>query len=213
MTMRPLILCSLALGLAGACAAQQFELGAAGGFGFSTDATVKRGSDSATAGLKPGPAFGVFVVQNMYKHLGGEIRYTFQMDDLKVSRGGSEATFTGQTHALHYDLLYLAGSRDSRVRPFVAAGGGVKVYRGTGGQHASQNLGQFVALTQTQEIKPLISFGGGVKMKLGGRLNLHVEARDYLTPFPTKVIAPVPPSTVGGWVHDFVPLVGLSFGF
>jgi hypothetical protein len=127
MTMRPLILCSFALGLAGACAAQQYELGASGGFGFSTNATVTRGSDSATAGLKPGAAFGVFVVQNMYKHLGGEVRYTFQMDDLKVSQGGTEATFSAQTHALHYDLLYLAGGRDARVRPFIAAGGGVKV--------------------------------------------------------------------------------------
>jgi Outer membrane protein beta-barrel domain len=211
--MRPLILCSFALGLAGACAAQQYELGASGGFGFSTDATVKRGSDTAEAGLKPGPVLSVFVVQNMYKHLGGEIRYSYQMDDLKVSSAGTEATFSAQTHSLHYDLLYLAGDRDSRVRPFVAVGGGVKVYRGTGAQHATQNLGQFVALTQTQEIKPLISFGGGVKMKLSGRLYLHVEARDYLTPFPTKVIAPVPPSTVSGWVHDFVPLVGISMGF
>jgi hypothetical protein len=213
MTMRPLILCSFALGLAGACAAQQWELGASGGFDYSLDKTVKRGSDTAKAGFKPGLALGVFVVQNMYKHLSGEIRYTFQMDDLKVSSGGSEATFSGQSHALHYDLLYLTGGKDSRVRLFAAAGGGVKIYRGTGDQHATQNLGQFVALTQTQEIKPLISFGGGVKMKLSGRISLHLEARDYLTPFPTKVIAPVPPSTVGGWVHDFVPLIGISIGF
>lgn len=211
--MRPLILCSLALGLAGACAAQQWELGAAGGFGFSTDATVSRGADSAKAGLKPGAAFGVFIVQNMYKHISGEVRYTFQMDDLKVSSGGTEATFTGQSHSLHYDLLYMAGGKDARVRPFIAVGGGVKVYRGTGEQHATQNLSQFVALTKTQEIKPLISFGGGVKMKLSGRVYIHIEARDYLTPFPAKVIAPVPPSTVSGWVHDFVPLVGVSMGF
>jgi hypothetical protein len=176
MTMRPLILCSFALGLAGACAAQQWELGASGGFGYSLDKTVNRGSDTAEAGFKPGPAAGVFVVQNMYKHLSGEIRYTFQKDDLKVSSAGTEATFSGQSHALHYDLLYLTGGKDSRVRLFAAA-------------------------------------GGGVKMKLSGRIFLHLEARDYLTPFPTKVIAPVPPSTVGGWVHDFVPLIGISIGF
>jgi hypothetical protein len=42
---------------------------------------------------------------------------------------------------------------------------------------------------------------------------LQAEFRDYLTPAPKQVIAPVGASKLGGWVHDFVPLVGLSFGF
>jgi hypothetical protein len=211
--MRSAILCSFALGLAGVCAAQQWEVGASGGFDFATEATVKRGTETGKTGLKPGPSVGVFVVQNMYKHIGGEFRYTFGMSDFKVSSGGTEATFSGQTHSIHYDILYLTGSKDARVRAFLAAGGGIRVYRGTGEQHAQQNLGQFIALTKTQQIKPLISFGGGVKMRLSHRVYLHLEARDYLTPFPSNVLAPVPPSTVSGWIHDIVPMVGISVGY
>jgi hypothetical protein len=76
-----------------------------------------------------------------------------------------------------------------------------------------QDLIQYAALTHTEQVEPLVTFGGGVKVKVGRRTFLYVEGRDYLTPFPTKVVAPVPPSKLGGWLHDFVPMVGLSFSF
>jgi hypothetical protein len=50
-------------------------------------------------------------------------------------------------------------------------------------------------------------------MKLGRRWCLHLEALDYLTRFPTQVVTPVPPSKLGGWLHDIVPMLGLSIGF
>jgi hypothetical protein len=34
---------------------------------------------------------------------------------------------------------------------------------------------------------------------------------DYLTPFPKEVITPNPPSKVSGWIHDIVPMFGLSY--
>ncbi len=202
-----------ALALAAPIFAQQWELGGAGGVGVYTNKTVTRGSASATAGFKTGAAFGAFVAQNIYEHLGGEFRYTFQFDDLKVSSGSQEATFSGLSHAVHYDLLFYGAGRAAAIRPFLAAGGGVKVYRGTGKEVVSQPLGNFALLTKTQEVKGLISVGGGVRVKVGGRAFLYLEARDYMTPFPTQVIAPAPGAKLSGWVHDFVPMLGLSAGF
>lgn len=211
--MRILAAGCFALALSAGCLAQQFEIGATGGLGVYKNVTVTHDSQSAKAGFKPGPVVGAFVSQDLYEHLAGEFRYTFQFDSLKVSSGGAETTFRGQTHAVHYDLLLLAGKREAPMRPFVAAGGGIKVYRGTGPQHAEQPLGQFAALTHTQEVKGLITFGGGVRMKLGARTFLYAEALDYLTPFPSQVVAPVPPSRLSGWLHDFVPMLSLSFRF
>jgi hypothetical protein len=211
--MRLPILCSFALALTGTCFAQQWELGAAGGIGVYNNATVTNNGATADAGFKTGPTVGAFATQNLYTHLSGEFRYMFQFSDLKVSSGSSQASFAGQSHAVHYDLLFMGSDREARVRPYLAGGGGVKLYRGTGAQHADQDLLQFVALTHTQQIEPLVTFGGGVRCKAGRRSFFYLEARDYLTPFPKNVVAPVPPSKLSGWLHDFVPMAGFSFGF
>jgi hypothetical protein len=211
--MRLLAVGWFALAASAACLAQQFEIGATGGVGVYKNVTVTHAGQNGSAGFKPGVAFGVFAAQDLYEHLGGELRYMFQFDDLKVSSGGTEETFSGQSHAIHYNLQLMAGHRESPVRPYASAGGGVKVYRGTGAQHAEQPLGQFAALTHTQEIKGLITFGGGVRVKVGKRTFLYAEALDYLTPFPTQVVAPVPPSKLSGWLHDFVPMLSLSIRF
>ncbi len=211
--MRRFAVCWSVLAFAGACLAQHWELGGTGGVGIYKNNTISNGGESATAGFKPGAVVGGFAAQDLYSHIGGELRYMFQFNELKVSSGGAEATFSGQSHAIHYDLLFYGRSREAAVRPYLAGGGGVKIYRGTGTEHAEQPLLRCAALTRTQDVKGLITFGGGVKAKVGKRSFLYLEARDYLTPFPTKVIAPVPPSKLSGWMHDFVPMVSLSIGF
>ncbi len=211
--MKLLSISLFALVLTGTSFAQQWELGGAAGVGIYVKNSVTGNTQSADAGFKTGPAFSGFVVQNLYKHLAGQIRYTFQLDELQVSSGGTKATFSGQTHAVHYDLMWLAGEQDAKVRPYVLGGGGMKIYRGTGTETESQPLGEFAVLTRTQQVEPLITFGGGVRVKLGDRGALYLEARDYLTPFPKDVVAAVPPSKINGWVHDFVPMVSVSFGF
>ena len=45
--------------------------------------------------------------------------------------GGSETAFGGDAHAIHYDLLWHFSTHRPTVRPFVAAGAGVKLFRGT----------------------------------------------------------------------------------
>src|SRR5262249_50757000 len=153
---------------------------------------------SATAGFKSGGAFGAFAGSNLYPHLSGEIRYTYQMSDLKLSSGGTEATFNGVSHAISYDFLYHPANKRSKLQPFVAAGAGIKLYRGTGTERAHQDLSNFAYLTKTQDMRPLITAGGGIKYHISEHLLFRAEVRDFITPFPNKVITPAPGAKLSG---------------
>jgi len=205
---------TLALLFAGISAAQEWEVGGMASYGFyhNVDATNPQGS--ATAGFGPGAAFGAVVGYNSSSRIGGEFRYAFEMDDLRLSSAGTTASFAGQSHVIGYDLILHPRARHAgKIEPFLAVGGGMKVYRGTGSEQAFQNLEQFALLTKTQQVEPMISVGGGIKVTLSQHLLLRAEIRDYLTPFPQNVIAPVPPTRIGGWLNDFVPMIGISYIF
>lgn len=205
------VLCGLLL--AACCAAQQWEAGPLAGGGFYNNVSISNAFGRGTTGLAPGPAFGAYLVQNLYKNLSGEIRYTFQRGDLKVSSGNVTAGFRGVTHAIHYDWLLHTRKKGSSLRPFLAAGAGFKGFRGTGTEAPYQPLGKLALLTRTSEWKPLVSLGGGVAVRLAGWAVLRAEFRDYLTPFPQKVIAPVGQANLKRWLHDFLPSVGVGFTF
>jgi hypothetical protein len=212
--MRLTIRLAILLGIAGlACLAQTFEIGGAGGGGILTGLGATGTPGSATVGFAPGFAAGVVLGQNLYPRLTGEFRYTYLQSDLKISSGGTQATFGGAAHAFHYDLLWHFGKREGKVQPFVAAGGGMKLFQGTGGEQAYQPLNQFAYLTHTQQVEPMISAGGGIRIALRPNVYLRAEFRDYLTPFPSHVIAAAPGVHISGFVHDFVPLVGISYLF
>jgi hypothetical protein len=174
---------------------------------------VTSGSASGKAGFKYGLAAGAVAGHDMYERLSGEFHYLYRVSDLKVTGGGQEAEFNGESHIIHYDLVYHTAGRGERIRPFVAGGAGLKVYRGTGAERAYQPASAFALLTRTQELKPMVSAGGGVKAALTERLQLRVEIRDYITPFPKVVVAPAPGARIKGWLHDFVPTVGISVRF
>ena len=208
-----LILGACLVALAGVALAQSGEIGFFGGGSFYMNPTLKGASAEVKAGFANGFGGGVAVGHNTTDHLGGEIRYMFQQHDLEASSGNTQVTKSGRSHAIHYDVLIYATGRSSRVRPFVAVGGGVKQYSGTGAESASQPLGNVVILTTTNQWKPLITFGGGVKIAVSKHVGLRLEVRDYLTPFPTDVVTPVPPVKHDGWLHNIVPMVGLNFMF
>ena len=203
----------LASACGAACLAQVWGVGGAGGGGFLPGLSATGPAGSATAGFAPGFALGAVAGQSLYHQLSGELRYTYQRSDLKLSSAGSQATFGGDSHAIHYDLLWHFGMRHSGLRPFVAAGAGIKLFRGTGKEAAYQPLNQFAYLTHTQQIEPLISAGGGVQIALRPSVSLRIEVRDYVTPFPGQVIAAAPGMHIHGWLHNFVPMVGISYVF
>ncbi len=194
-------------------AGQSWEVGGSGGFGVYKDVNVTAGSVSGSAGFASGVAFGAVLGNQVNRWIGGEARYTYRSDDLRVKSGASEAKAGAMSHAIHYDVLIHAATKESPVRPFLAVGAGVKLYRGTGAELSYQPLSNLVVLTHTNEAQPLISIGGGVKVSVSRRAILRLDFRDYATPVPTSLLATPPNSRIGGWIHDFVFLVGVSTVF
>ena len=119
----------------------------------------------------------------------------------------------GRSHIIHYDFLFHTKPREAKMRPFIAVGAGIKVFQGIGVERAFQPLSQFVLLTKEDQTLGLISVGGGVKWAYGNHLSVRVEVRDYITPAPKEVLVPSPGASISGWLHDILPLAGLSYRF
>jgi hypothetical protein len=209
--MRTLALSIVLMSAAPAAFAQQWEFGALGGGGFLSNVSANGAGSSATAGFAPGAAFGVFAGNNLYRNLGGEIRYEYMQNDLRLSSNGQTATFAGAAHAIHYDVIYHTNRQESPVQFFASLGGGVKLFRGTGAESAYQPLSQFGYFTKTQQMKPMVSVGGGLTYRLSQHVFLRAEIRDFITPFPTKVLTPAPGVNFGSILQDLVPMVGISY--
>jgi hypothetical protein len=193
--------------------AQRYEFGVHGGASLYGKKTVTNARGSADAGFKTGWAGGFTLGHNMYEHVGGEIRYTFLHNDMKLEAGSARAAFASQAHVIHYDLLIHGTDTRSAVRPYVALGGGVKQFRGSGTEQVTQPLSNVALLTKTTDLKPIVSVGGGVKVKMTDRIWLRFDAHDYMSAFPKKVITPASGSSVGGWIHNIVATGGITFTF
>ncbi|MBY0506362.1 MAG: porin family protein [Bryobacteraceae bacterium] len=191
--------------------AQKWEIGGGAGGSFYTSQTVSRASLSANAKFDSGWGATGYIGHNMYSRVGGEVRYSFLKNDAKLSSGSDQATFGANAHAIHYDVLIHATKVGSPIRPFVAIGGGIKMFRGTGKEVVAQRLGNLAFLTRTNEVKPVITFGAGVKLNVSKRVGFRVEVKDYFSQFPTDVIAPASGSKLSGnWIHNFVAMASLS---
>jgi hypothetical protein len=215
--MRPISVCGVcvALALVSACIAQpgEWELGGAAGFGVMRNATISNPTGSVNAGLDNRFAVSGMIGQDLYQHFGGELRYIFRDNDLVLKGAGQKVNMDGDSHLVHYDFLFYAFGKSSRIRPYAAAGGGMRLFRGTGHEYANQPFGDSALLTKTNEVKPLISAGGGVKVGLTSHTVVRVDFRDYISPFPEKLFVTAPGAKIRGWLHDLVPMVGVSYVF
>lgn len=207
-----LVVC-LAVSAAPAALAQKWELGggASGSFYTSKDATLPSGT--ATTKIAPGFGLGVWATNNTSARWGGEIRYTYQNADLRVEQGSTSASMSSDSHALHYDFQWHTTEAGSRVRPYIAFGGGVKLYRGTGSEVQFQPLSQYIILTKTTELTGMGSVGIGIKAKLSPHWQFRADVHDYITRFPKNVLQPNVGVQVGDWFHNFVPMVGLTWTY
>lgn len=190
--------------------AQTWEVGGAAGYGLYRDLNAKSPAASGRTGFATGFAFGGVLGDNMSEHIGGEIRYTYRADDLRISSGSTEATREAESHALHYDVLIHATRRAAAIRPFVALGAGVKFFRATGPQTFAEPFPTLVLFAHQSQAKPLASVGGGVKFSTSRRTLVRIDFRDYATPRPDRLLVPAPGATISGWMHDFVFLAGIS---
>jgi hypothetical protein len=214
--MRTLVrLIVLAGALCAVCAAQKWEIGGYGGAQFLDRLPLTSVLGSAKAGFDSQAAVGGFLGHRTYAHVSGELHYSYFMSDLRLESGGTVVNFKGQAQAVHYDLVIHTGkaSKKSRVEAFLALGGGVKMFQGTGHEQAYQPLSQFAFLTKTRTFKPMASAGGGLRFGLSRHVFLRTEFRDYITAFPKAVITPAPGVKVGNLLQDLVPMVGLSIAF
>jgi len=212
--MKPVLRALLSFAALGTCCfAQKWEFGGVGGGGFISNVNVTAPSGSATAGFQPGLAAGAFLSENLYSHLSGEIRYEYRQNDLYLQSGGTKVTFSGNAHMLHYDLLYHTNRKGARAQAFVAAGAGLKIFRGTGAPQAFQPLYQFGFLTRTQQLKPMASVGAGLRFNITNRVFMRVEVRDFISPFPQNVIAAPSGVKYGSILNDIVPMAGISYMF
>lgn len=201
------------IGLAPSALAQKWEFGGGIGGSFYPSRDMSNGSNKASAGIRTSIASGVWLGENSSGKWGGEIRYDYQMGDLSLKQGSTSAALTAQSHALHYDVLWHATSRGSKVRPFVGAGAGIKVFRATGQPGLVQPLSKYALLTQGDELKALLSLAAGVKWQVANSLQVRLEVHDYITPFPKELIAPNVGSTAPGVLQNIVPMLAIAYTF
>jgi hypothetical protein len=206
---------TLAVTISFVCQAQPWELGAIGGYGWYHDSSITSGLGSAEAGIPARAAFGVTLTENMYNYVGGEIRYLFRFGGPELKSSGIEANLDGHTNLVTYDFLFYTSSKESSIRPYIAAGAGIKVYTGLGSRFLDLNqpLANLALLRPVNQVEPAISFGGGMKFPMPKRTQLKVDFRAYMTPLPDKLFRPIGPSVIRGWLYDFVPLAGISYVF
>lgn len=203
----------LALASGPALLAQSWDIGVGVGAPFYNSQTITNPIGNASASLGTGWVASAWVGNNLRGHWGGELRYDYENADLKLSSGSTHATFGANTQSVHYDFIFHFASQEAAIRPFVAGGAGIRFYNGTGKETVTQPLMGVGLLTKTTDATPLVSIAGGIKFNLNQRMQLRVELHDFMTPFPTKVIAPARGSKTGGWLMDFVPMGALAFTF
>jgi hypothetical protein len=200
------------------CLAQTWEIGAVGGYGWYhnptiTNPTITSPLESGQAGFPPRAAIGVVFGENLYKYVGGEVRWLFRFGGPELQSNGIRESASGYTNSITYDFLFHMTSRESKARPFVAAGAGVKVYTGSA-RDFFQPLAGLAILRPVTQTQPNISVGGGLKYLLHQHIQLRLEFRMLVAPLPDEVIQPIRPFTrIHGWVYDFVPLGGISYVF
>jgi hypothetical protein len=187
--------------------------GVLGGGGVTLPASLTNGVGTVKAGFSPSAAAGILLAQEISSRTGGEVRYDFMLQNPRVTAGGASAGFRGQSHALHYDLMWHTGRRGARVRPYLLAGGGLKYYRGTGAETAYRPLMETAWLTRGAQWKPLAVAGVGIKIALSQRVVLRFEVTDQATPLPEAIITPAPGTSVSGWVHALLPAVTLAWSW
>ena len=101
-------------------AQDKFEAGGLAVASFYQDLNVRSGPVTGAMGFQPGASGGLLVGQTLTDRLGGEVRYVFSHNDLRLKSGSAETLFSAHTHIVHYDLLFYAARRSAAVRPYLA---------------------------------------------------------------------------------------------
>jgi hypothetical protein len=204
----------LALTVPITCVAQNWEVGAAGGYGWYNNATISNGVTSVEAGFPPRGAIGAVFGNNMYEYVGGELRYLLRFGGPELRSGGLVSSMTGYTNVIAYDVLIHMKPRDEKLRPFVAGGAGVKVFTSTGLLPNNSLTADLAGLRRDTQVEPVISAGAGLKYRFTKHAQFRMDFRTYFSPLPDEIFRRRRGfSAIHGWVYDFVPMAGISYVF
>jgi hypothetical protein len=77
----------------------------------------------------------------------------------------------------------------------------------------TQPLERLALLTNTFETKGMGVAGAGIKATVAKNISLRIEVKDFITPFPRKVIAEAPGAKISGILNNIVVMGGLSILF
>jgi hypothetical protein len=195
------------------CCAQDTEIGVALGYGEYRNGSILAPDGTAKAGFKNRFTVSAVITEDEYDHLSGEFRYTYQDGDPFIAARGIQTKLQGQSHSFSYDVNVHFLSLDHKIRPYVTAGVGAKLYIIRGPGNPDQPLSDIATLTTSNDLKLLVTGGGGVKMRVQRHTTARIDFLDYITPFPKTQIHPVPLATPRGIFNQFTPSVGISYVF
>lgn len=203
----------VAILFAGAAFGQQYEIGAAIGYGFYRGGTIYSASGIAEAGIRNRFAAGIILGDEFSDYVSAEFNYLYHDGHPFLQAPGVKSDIQGNSDALTCELLFHFKKRERRLRPFLAGGSGAKEYVIAGPAPFPQPIPQIASLTTNDVWKVVFSAGGGVQFRLIPHMLLRAEFRDYLTTFPRQEIVPAPHNTARGIFEQFTPLFGVSYTF
>lgn len=190
-----------------------WEFGGNVGYGIYRGGSVYSPDGTASAGILNRFTAGAVLGEDLYEYISGEIRYEYQDGHPYLRYGGSRYDIQGSSQTITYDFLFHFKPRESRWRPFIAAGGGAKGFLTAGPSPYPQPIPNIATLNNTDQWKFVASVGGGVKFVLQEHVLLRFDFRDYITTFPASEIAPAPHNTARGVFEQFTPMFGVSYLF
>lgn len=192
---------------------QQYEVGAALGYGVYRDGTIFSDTQTVQAGIRNRFAAGINLGDDFSKYVSAEFQYLYHDGHPFLQGAGAKTDIQGQSDALTMNLLFHFKTREHRWRLFLEGGAGAKEYIIAGPAPFPQPIPQVASLTTNDVWKVVFSPGAGVKFRLIPHMLLRAEFRDYLTTFPRQQIVPAPHNTARGIFQQFTPLFGVSYTF
>ncbi len=207
------VFCATLLLAAGAAFGQHYEIGGDIGYGWYHNGTIYAPGGDATAGIRNRFTAGALIGDDMYEHISGEIRYQYQDGHPFLATGGKSQDIQGQSQTITYDVLFHLKPRESKVRPFVESGIGVKGYVIAGPPPFPQPFPAIATLSTIDQWLFVVSVGAGLKYRVSDHFVIRGDFRDYITTFPSLQLMPAAHGTARGIFQQFTPMFGVSYMF
>jgi hypothetical protein len=193
--------------------AQDAAVGIALGYGLYRNGSVLSSDGTVEAGFKDRFAVSFTITDDAYDHVSGEFRYTYQDGDPFLSGFGTGVRLQGQSHAFAYDLNFHFRPLEAKIRPYVTAGVGAKLFIIRGPANPNQPFPNIATLTTSNAVTLMVLGGGGVSMRVAPHTLVRLDFLDYINPFPKSEIKPAPLATARGIFNQFTPSLGVSYVF